>query len=324
MKAITQRSYGAPPDVLRLEDVDAPEPGPGQVLVRVQASSVNPADVFGVLGKPYVLRLMFGLRRPKQHTPGKDVAGTVRAVGAGVTRFAVGDQVYGEVAGGAYAELVVADESLFAARPASLDVTAAAAVPLAGVTALQGMRDAARVRPGQQVLVVGASGGVGTFAVQVATALGAEVTGVCSTRNVELVRSLGAVAVVDYTAEDYTTLPARYDVVFDLVGSRPVMASRRVLEPGGVYVAATGRPGGAVLGPLPFLLRVVLSRLRRGTRAAAFAARSSAADLEELTALIESGQVRPVIDATVELASVAAALDRQATGNPRGKTVVVV
>ena len=324
MKAITQRSYGAPADVLRLEEVDPPEVGPGQVLVRVRASSVNPADWFGTTGTPYLMRLMFGPTRPRQPIPGRDVAGTVEAVGPGVTRFVVGDAVFGELSGGAYAELVVADEKLLAAKPTTLDFAEAAAVPLAGGTALQGMRDAARVRPGQDVLVVGASGGVGTFAVQVATALGARVTGVCSTRNVELVRSLGAVDVVDYTAEDFTSRAPTFDVVFDLIGSRPIMASRRVLKPGGVYVASTGKPGGAVLGPIPFLARVLLSAVRRSTRAVVFAAKPSAADLDELTALIDAGRVRPVIDVRVDLASVAAALERQGAGHARGKTVVVV
>ncbi|RKS05129.1 NADPH:quinone reductase-like Zn-dependent oxidoreductase [Nocardiopsis sp. Huas11] len=324
MKAITQSRYGEPHDVLELRDVDRPEPADHEVLVRVHASSVNPADRFELLGLPYVLRLLFGLARPKAAIRGKDVAGTVEAVGARVTRWRPGTAVFGELSAGAYAEFVVAGEDVLAAAPAGLGLAEAAAVPLAGVTALQGLRDAGGVRPGHRVLVNGASGGVGTFAVQIAKALGAHVTGVCSGPAVDLVTSIGADEVVDYTREDCTRSAARYDVVFDLVGSHPPAAYRRVLHRGGVYVAATGMPGGSLLGPLPFLLRVVLASLRGGPRMKPFAAKPGPDALAALAELIESGRVRPVIDRTYALADAAAALARQGQGHARGKTVVTV
>jgi NADPH:quinone reductase-like Zn-dependent oxidoreductase len=324
MKAIAQSRYGEPHDVLELRDVARPEPGEHEVLVRVRASSVNPADWFELVGRPYVLRLMFGLSRPKAPIRGKDVAGTVESVGAGVTRWRPGAAVFGELAGGAHAEFVVAGEEELAAAPTGLDLAQAAAVPLAGITALQGLRDAAGVRPGQRVLVNGASGGVGTFAVQIATSLGAHVTGVCSGANLDLVTSLGADEVIDYTRDDFTRGGERYDVVFDLVGSHAPTAHRRILRPGGVYVSATGMPGGSLLGPLPFLLRVMLSSLLGGPRMKPFAAKPNPEDLAVLAGMIESGQLRPVIDRTYGLADCAAALARQGEGHARGKTVVTV
>lgn len=324
MKAIVQRRYGSPGEVLEFRDVDRPEPRGGEVLVRVHASSVNAGDWFMLVGRPYVLRPMWGLTRPKHDIPGMDVAGTVEALGPGVTRFSPGDEVYGELRNGAYAEYAVAAEDALAPKPADLGFAEAAAVPVAGVTALQGMRDAGGVRAGHRVLVHGASGGVGTFAVQVAKSLGAHVTGVCSTRNLDLVRSIGADQVVDYTREDFTRGERLYDVILDLVGDRPLAACRRVLRPGGVYVASTGRPGGAALGPLPYIARVALSSLRGGPKMKVFAAKPNAADLDALSRLIETGQVTPVIDRTVSLPQAVDALAHLGEGHARGKSVVTV
>ncbi|MEV2278104.1 NAD(P)-dependent alcohol dehydrogenase [Nocardiopsis sp. NPDC049922] len=324
MRAIVQRGYGAPADVLRLGEVDRPEPGDDGVLLRVHASSVNPADWLRTVGRPYVLRPVFGLPRPKPPIPGRDVAGTVEAVGPRVTRFRPGDEVYGELSGGAYAEYVVAAETALARKPARLDFAEAAAVPLAGLAALQGIRDVGAVRSGHRVLVNGASGGVGTFAVRIAASLGAHVTGVCATHNLDLVRSIGADEVVDYTREDFTRGERSYDVVLDLVGNHPLEAYRRVLDAGGVYVASSGEPGGAFLGPLPYLLGVTLSSLRRGPRMTAFASKPNPDDLAALTRLIDDGGVAPVVDRVLPLARAAEAIADQGAGHRRGKTVLAV
>lgn len=324
MKAVVQRRYGNPRDVLEFRDIDLPEPGDHEVLVRVCGSSVNPADWMQLTGRPYVLRLGFGLRRPRQPVRGKDVAGTVEAVGPKVTRFDPGMEVFGELSGGAYAEYAVAAEDALAPKPASLAFPEAAAVPLAGMTALQGLRDAGGVSPGHRVLVNGASGGVGTFAVQVAKSLGAHVTGVCSTRNLDLVHSIGADDVVDYTREDFTRSGQTYDVIFDLVGNHALSAYRRVLQRDGVYVAATGMPGGDILGPIPYLLRAAFAPRRGGPKMKAFPAKPTPDDLAALAKLIDAGGMRPVVDRTYSLPEVAAALARQGEGHAQGKTVVIV
>ncbi|WP_017597505.1 NAD(P)-dependent alcohol dehydrogenase [Nocardiopsis lucentensis] len=324
MRAIVQRAYGGPADVLEFGEVDRPEPGEDGVLLRVHASSVNPADWLRTVGRPYVLRPVFGLPRPKPPIPGKDVAGTVEAVGPGATRLRPGDEVYGELPGGAYAEYVVAAETALARKPTNLDFAEAAAVPLAGLTALRGIRDAGAVRAGHRVLVNGASGGVGTFAVQIARSLGAHVTGVCGTRNLDLVRSIGADEAVDYTREDFTRGERSYDVILDLVGNHPLKAYRRVLRADGVYVAASGEPGGAVLGPLPYLLGVMVSSLRRRPRMTVLAAKPDPDDLAALTRLIEDGHVAPVVDRVHPLDRAAGALADQGAGHRRGKTVLTV
>lgn len=325
MKAIVQRRYGHPGEVLELRDVERPQPGDKDVLVRVHASSVNPADWMTLVGRPYALRPVFGLTRPRHRIPGKDMAGTVEAVGATVTRFRPGDRVYGELPGGAYAEYAVAAEDAVAPMPATLGFAEAAAVPLAGITALQGMRDAGGVGDGHRVLVNGASGGVGTFAVRIAKSLGAHVTGVCRTRNLDLVRSLGADEVVDYVAADFTLATQPYDVVLDLIGNRPVSAYRRVLAADGVYLAASGMPGGAVLGPLPYISRAALASLRRGRqRVTVLSASSNADDLAALARLIDAGELAPTIDRSFELSQAAVALAHQGEGHARGKTVVTV
>lgn len=330
MKAIVQRRYGDPGDVLELRGIDRPEPGDHEVLVRVHASSVNPADWLELVGRPYVLRPLFGLGRPRRRIRGKDVAGTVEAVGSKVTRLRPGAEVFGELPGGGYAEYAVAAEDALALKPAGLGFPEAAAVPLAGITALQGIRDAGGVKPGHRVLVNGASGGVGTFAVQVAKSLGARVTGVCGSRNLDLVRSIGADEVIDHTRDDFTrdglTRGERpYDVIFDLVGNHALSACRRVLRRDGVYVAATGAPGGALLGPLPYLLRVGLTSLRGGPKMKPFAAKPNPGDLAALAELTGTGEVRPVIGQVYGLADAATALARQGEGRAaHGKTVVTV
>jgi NADPH:quinone reductase-like Zn-dependent oxidoreductase len=316
MKAIVQRAYGTP-DVLALEEIPTPEAKPDEVLVRVEAAALNAGDHFTVRGHPWLVRFFVGFPRPKGHVLGWDLAGRVAEVGANVRRFRPGDEVYG-LGRGALAEFASLPQHRLAAKPANLDAVQAAAVPTAAITALQGLRDAAKVSAGQRVLVNGAAGGVGTFAVQIAKALGAEVTGVCSTRNVELVRSLGADHVVDYTQEDFTRGPRRYDLILDNVGNRPFAACRRVLAPGGVVLPNTGHAGmGYVLAAFA---RSVFVR----QQARPLMVTPKAEDLETLTAWIESGAVRPVVDRTYELADTAAAVAYVGEGHARGKVVVVV
>jgi NADPH:quinone reductase-like Zn-dependent oxidoreductase len=324
MRAIVQRGYGDPGEVLQFHDLARPEPGDHEVLVRVRASSVNPADWMALVGRPYVLRLGFGLARPRQPVRGRDIAGTVEAVGGKATRWSPGAAVYGELPAGGFAEYAVAAEDALAPKPASLGFAESAAVPLAGITALQGLRDVGGIQPGHRVLVNGASGGVGTFAVQIAKALGAHVIGVCSTTSLDLVRSIGADEVVDYTRRDFTQSRQPYDVVFDLVGNHALSAYRRVLHRGGVYVAASGMPGGSILGPLPYLLRVALPSLRSGPKMKPFAAKPNPSDLAALTDLIEAGQLRPAISHTYTFSEIVAALTRQGEGHARGKTVVTI
>ncbi|MGI5179020.1 NAD(P)-dependent alcohol dehydrogenase [Dactylosporangium sp. CA-152071] len=319
MKALVQDAYGPPRDVLRLREADPPEPGPRQVLVRVAAASVNPADVFLSTGRPWLVRLGAGLRRPRRTIPGGDVAGVVEAAGAEVTRFRPGDAVFGRCVG-AFAELAVAAEDDVAAKPAAMSFEAAAAVPLAGTTALQALRDVARVRPGQRVLVVGAGGGIGGFAVQLARHFGAEVTGVCGTASVDRVRSLGAGRVIDHTREDFTAGDDRYDVILDNVAARPLSRVRRVLAPAGVLIPNSGR------GRLAGLDRIVAARLTGlvvRQRMATFIARDSRDDLVTLAGLVEAGALVPPVGATYPLAAAADALAEVAAGHARGKLIVV-
>lgn len=315
MKAIVRESYGSP-DVLDLREVEKPIVTDDDVLVRVHASSVNVADWIFLTGHPWVVRLAAGLFRPKHPTPGCDVAGRVEAVGRNVTRFQPGDEVFGELESGGYAEYALAPENRLARKPSNLTFEQAAAVPLAGITALQGLRDTGRIRAGQRVLINGASGAVGTFAVQVAKSFGAEVTAVCSTRNVEMLRSIGADHVSDYEREDFTRTGERYDLIFDLVASRPLADCRRSLTPGGRYVSSAGR--------LSWLFKVSLVSIFRKQVKAMPMARPTPEDLAVLTELIEAGKVTPVIDRTYELAEVPEALRRQGEGHARGKKVIKV
>jgi NADPH:quinone reductase-like Zn-dependent oxidoreductase len=316
MKAAVIEKYGA----LVVEDVECPEPAAGEVLVRVQASSVNAVDWYGFAGRPYVGRLLMGVRQPKSSRAGSDFAGVVEAIGSGVDRFAPGDEVYG-AQGGAYAEYVVASDAL-AAKPENLSFEEAAAVPVAGLSALQGLRDHGKVQPGQRVLINGASGGVGTFAIQIAKALGAEVHAVCSGPNVEQARSLGAERVFDYTREDFARSGERYDVLFDNAGNRSWAAMRRVLDPTGTVVLVGGPRTKRVLGPLGHILRVKLASKLASRRAVFFIAKPNGDDLTSLRELVEAGQVSPVVEHRYELAEIGDAMRRMGNGHVRGKLVV--
>jgi NADPH:quinone reductase-like Zn-dependent oxidoreductase len=327
MKAIVHRRYGPPHDVLRLEDVDPPEVARDEVRVRVRAAAVNPADWHFVRGEPYIARLQAGLRKPRFGIPGCDIAGEVEAAGAGVTSLAPGDAVFGSTfmrGFGAFAERVAVAAELLDHMPAGLSYEEAAAMPLAAMTALQALRDHGRVEPGSRVVIVGASGGVGTFAVQIARALGAEVTGVCSTRNVELVRSLGADHVVDYTAADWTGGARRYDVVVQAAGAAPATACRRALCAGGTLLQISGDSAGRWVGPVGRMMRGRLLSPFVSQRIASFTVTPNAADLRALRQLVEAGEVRPVIERTWPLSDAAAAIEHQEEGHTRGKIVLTV
>ena len=321
MKAILHERYGRP-DVLELHEVERPVPGDDQVLVRVHASSVNPVEWYGVTG-PYFGRIGNGLRRPKDPTVGADLAGRVEAVGREVTAFRPGDEVFG-VSGGSWAEYACASPARLALKPGDLSFEEAAAVPVAGVTALQALRDKGRVEAGQKVLINGASGGVGTFAVQIAKSLGADVTGVCSTRNVELVRSLGADRVIDYTQEDFTRTGERHDLMLDIAGSRSFLEFRRVLAPGATVVLVGGRMTYRGLGPLPHLLGTSLKSRGRGQKVTFFVAKITTEDLAALGELLEAGEVKPAIDRTYELSEAPEALAYLGEGHARAKIVIAV
>jgi NADPH:quinone reductase-like Zn-dependent oxidoreductase len=328
MKAIVQGRYG-PPEFLELRDVDQPVPAADDVLVRVHAAAVNALDWHVMRGDPYVARLMdrtvFGRHGPRLSIRGRDFAGRVEAVGRNVTRVRPGDEVYGE-ADGTFAEYVCVPADLVEAKPANLTFEQAAAMPLAGNTALMGVRDAGEVRPGQRVLVNGASGGVGTFAVQIAKSLGAEVVGVCSTRNVDLVRSLGADEVVDYTRDDFTRTDRRYDVVFDLVGNRSLTDCRRVLTPTGILVLAGGgvSEGGSFVGPVGLILRAKLVSPFVRHRLRVLVARASRQNLATLRELAESGKLTPAVDRTYPLAAAADAIRYVEAEHARAKVVITV
>jgi NADPH:quinone reductase-like Zn-dependent oxidoreductase len=323
MKAIVIDRYGTA-DVLRLEEVPAPVPGDGEVLVRVRASSVNPYDWHFLTGLPKLFRPVFGFPRPKHRILGADLAGQVEAVGKAVTRFRPGDEVYGVTTAGAYAEYAAVAEAELVPKPAGLTFEQAAAVPMAGHTALQALRDKGRVAPGQRVLINGASGGVGTLAVQIAKSMGAEVTGVCSTANVDLVRSLGADRVIDYTRDDFTACPPRYHLVFDNVGNRSLAAYRRALEPKGIYLASFGQPEHKWLGPIGILARMALLSPFVSQKMITFTSRPTTADLLALTALIEAGSLAPVVDRAYPLAQVPDAFRYLEQWHARGKVVITI
>ena len=323
MKGIVQERFG-PPDVLRLVDTDRPDVGADEVLVRVHAAAVNPADWHILRGDPLVARLMgVGLARPKARVAGIDASGVVEAVGANVRGLRPGEEVLG-FCRGAFAEYARAEADTVVPKPVRLTFEQAAAVPMAGATALRAIRDVGGVRAGHRVLVNGAAGGVGTYAVQIATALGAEVTGVCSTRNVELVRSIGAAHVVDYTTEDFTDGRARYDVILDNVGNRPLRRLRRALTPTGTLVLNGGGSPGRVVGAVGSLLRAVAVNTFVRQRLRPLMARQKRADLLTLTGLIEDGKLTPVLDRTYPLADTAEGLRRVEQGHARGKVVITV
>jgi NADPH:quinone reductase-like Zn-dependent oxidoreductase len=321
MKAIVYREYGSA-DVLRCEAIAKPSPGDDEVLVRIRAAAANPLD-YHLMSGAYLMRLMTGLRKPKPTVPGADLAGEVEEVGRNVTRFQPGDPVFGGVRA-AFAEYVCAPENRLALKPGNLTFEQAAAIPVAGLTALQGLRDKGRVQPGQKVLINGAAGGVGTFAVQVAKVLGAEATGVCSTRNADLVRSLGADHVIDYTRDDFTRSDERYDLIFDCVGNRPLSACRRVLIPKGIFVGVGVRPGGRWAGPLLGLLKVLASSWFVRQKVVFFMASIRADDLIVLKELIEANKVTPVIDRRYTLSEVPEAIRYLKEGHARGKVVITV
>jgi NADPH:quinone reductase-like Zn-dependent oxidoreductase len=297
--------------------------GDDQVLVRVKAASVNPLDWHWMTGTPRFARIMMGIRRPKRSVPGVDVAGIVEAVGKDVTRFRPGDEVFGATVG-SLAEYAVVSEDGLVAKPSNLTFEEAAAVPIAALTALQGLRDWGGMKEGDRVLINGASGGVGTFAVQIAKALGAsEVTGVCSTRNMEAAKELGADRVIDYTREDFTRTGDHYDVVFDGPGNRSLRDLRRILAPGAVHVLIGGPKGGWVQ-PIPFLLKMKVAGMFFDFEAANDTAERKLEDLETLRSWLESGEVRPVIDRNYKLDEVPDALTYQGEFHASGKVVVTV
>ena len=327
MKAVVYDGYGAPSEVMALEDVEVPTAGDGHVLVRVEATSANPADWHLVRGEPRIARLQIGMRRPKERVLGGDVAGVVEAVGGGVTGCAVGDEVVGCPFGngyGGFAEYASVPADLLVPKPAGVSFAEAATVPLAGLTALQGLRDHGRVAAGQHVMIIGASGGVGTLAVQIAKSLGAEVTGVSSTRNLDLVRSLGADHVVDYTAEPVTDRPERYDVVLQVSGQASPRACCRVLTKEGTLVQISGDSEGRWVGPVWRLIAGKLVSPFVPQRIAAFTAKPVRADLEHLVALVEAGRLRPVIDRTYPLAEVPQALEYLELGHTPGKVAITI
>jgi NADPH:quinone reductase-like Zn-dependent oxidoreductase len=322
MQAVVQDEYRDTADVLRLEQVARPEPGPGEVLVRVAAAGVDRGVWHLMAGKPYAARLVFGLRAPKNRVRGSEFAGRVEAIGEGVTAVRPGQQIYG-IGAGSFAEYVLAPEGKVAPAPAGIPLVQAAAVPVSASTALQAVRDHGRVTAGQQVLVIGASGGVGSFAVQIAKAFGAEVTGVGRTDKLDLVRSLGADHVVDHTTDDVTSRAARYDVVLDIGGNTPVRRLRRILTARGTLVIVGGEGKGRWLGIGRQLRAAALSPFV-GQKLGFFVNRGNAADLVVLTGLIESGLVTPAVDRTFPLAEAAAAVTYMAEGRVRGKVVVEV
>ena len=316
MKAVVHERYGSP-DVLEVREVEQPELADDLVLVRVHAASVNPADWYGVSGRPWVARAMTGLRRPKNGSVGTDFAGIVEAAGRDVTHVQPGDEVYG-ARSGALAEYVCVRDAIVR-KPPNVTFEEAAAVPVAAITALQGLRDKGKLEQGQRVLINGASGGVGTFAVQIAKALGAEVTAVCSTGNVEQARALGADQVIDYTQEDFTRGGARYDVLLDVTGTRSWGDYRRVLKPNARHVIVGAPKGTRLLGPLSHVIKLRLGSIGSGRKVSFFVAKLNRADLEVLNELIEAGKVTPAIDRQYDLSEAADAFRYLGEGHAKAK-----
>jgi NADPH:quinone reductase-like Zn-dependent oxidoreductase len=321
MKAIVYEKYG-PPDVLELKEVEKPAPKDDEVLIRVHAASVTFGDLAAVKGEPFMVRLSLGLREPKFKIPGKDLAGRVEAVGAKVKEFKPGDEVFGDISEcgwGAYAEYVAVPESAIVLKPTNISFQQAAAAPESAVVALQGLRDKGHIQPGQKVLIYGASGGIGTFAVQIAKSFGAEVTGVCSTRNLELVRSIGAEHVIDYTKEDFAHNGKRYDLILATAGYRSIFDYQRALSPKGNYVA-TGGSMAQVFQPM--LLGPWLST--GGRKMSNLAMKPNKKDLTFIKELIEAGKVTPVIDKSFPLSELPEALRYYGEGHSRGKVVITM
>jgi NADPH:quinone reductase-like Zn-dependent oxidoreductase len=323
MRAIVYHRYG-PPEVLALEDIETPTPAADEVLIAIRAASVNPYDWHFLRGTPSLIRLFTGIGKPKSPRLGADAAGVVEATGSGVTRFKAGDAVFGTCKG-AFADYACGKESQLALKPANISFEQAASVPIAGLTALQGLRDSAKLQPGQHVLINGAAGGVGTFAVQIARWMGAEVTGVCSARNLELVRSLGADHAIDYSREDFTRSAQRYDVIFDLVGNHSLAAIRRALQPEGTFVACGGGgPDKRSLDLLlPLLQRHIASVFAR-QKLVGVLAKFNPADLAVLGELLESGKVIPVLDRSYPLPEVPDAIRHVEGCHARGKITIAI
>jgi NADPH:quinone reductase-like Zn-dependent oxidoreductase len=324
MKAVVYCEYGSP-DVLKLMDIPKPAPNDNQVLVKVRAASVNPYDWHFIRGTPYIMRLGVGLRKPKVTRIGVDFAGTIEAIGKNVTQFKPGDEVFGGKTG-AFAEYVCVSDKGVALKPANITFEQAGSVDIAGLTALQAVRDKAKAQPGQKILINGASGGVGTFAVQIAKSFGAEVTGVCSTRNLDMVRSLGADHVIDYTKEDFTKSGQRYDVILDNVGNQPLLGFRRALTPKGKYVMIGG--GGTtdqgLLGPLFRPIKAMLLSPFVGQDMSMMMTDPTQKDMMQLADLMQAGRVTPVIDRRYKLNEVPAAIRYLEQGHARGKVVITV
>lgn len=324
MRAAVYSRYG-PPDVIQIKDIPQPVPKDCEVLIKVHAASVNPVDWHLMEGKPALIRSFgLGLLKPKDTRLGRDVAGRVEAVGKGVTQFKAGDEVFG-VCLGAFSEYACASESRLAMKPAKVSFEQAASVGIAALTALQGLRDKGQIQPGQNVLINGASGGVGTFAVQIAKSFGSVVTGVCSTRNVDMVRSIGADRVIDYTQEDFSKAGQKYDLIFDLVANHSLSAFRRMLNPKGAYVGAGIGPGGSITG---FLLRAaviapVMSRFMSQTLVVLMA-KITKEDLTVMRDLMEVGKVTPIVERRYRLSEVAEAIRYLATGHARAKLVITL
>jgi NADPH:quinone reductase-like Zn-dependent oxidoreductase len=323
MKAAVYTRYG-PPEVIRIADVEKPVPKDNEALIKVRAASVNPLDWHFMRGTPYLIRLMAGLRKPKDTRLGVDVAGQVEAVGRNVTQFEPGDAVFGACRG-AFAEYMCASESALVSKPDNVTFEQAASAPIAALTALQGLRDKGHIQPGQKVLINGAAGGVGTFAVQIAKSFGAEVTGVCSTRNVEMVRSIGAARVIDYTREDFTKMGQRYDLLFECVGNCSLSACRRVLNPKGIYVPVGGTSDRWMIGPLArAFATLVLSWFVSQELVKFFLARPNKEDLTVVGEFMATGKVTPVIDRRYTLSDVPEAIRYLEEGHARGKVVITL
>jgi NADPH:quinone reductase-like Zn-dependent oxidoreductase len=323
MKAVVYYKYGSP-DVLKCEEIEKPTAGDNEVLIKVRAASVNPFDWHFMRGTPYLVRIVAGLRKPKITRLGVDVAGQVEAVGRNVTEFKPGDAVFGACRG-AFAEYACTSESALVMKPDNVTFEQAASVPVAAFTALQGLRDKGHLQPGQKVLINGAAGGVGTFAVQIAKSFAAEVTGVCSARNVDMVRSIGADWVIDYTQEDFTKSGQRYDLFFDGVGNHSLFSCRRVLNPKGIYVPFGGPSDRWMIGPLARMLKtLVLSRFVSQNLVIFFLARANKDDLTIVRELMQAGKVTPVIDKRYRLSEVPEAIRYLEEGHARGKVVITL
>jgi len=323
MRAILQETYGSA-DVLRLAEIGRPDIAASEVLVKVRAAGMDRGTWHSMTGLPYLMRIMgFGFRRPKNRVPGLDVAGTVVGVGSAVTRFKPGDEVFG-MSRGSFAEYAAAREDKLAHKPAGLSFELAAAVPISGGTAIQGLRNAGRVEAGQKVLIIGASGGVGTYAVQLAKAFGAEVTGVCSTAKVDLVRSIGADHVIDYTLEDFADGHSRYDLILDLGGNSRLSRLRRALAPKGTLVIVGGEQGSRWTGGFGRQIRAVMLSPFVSQRLTMLASKERHSDVEALSKLIEAGKVAPIIDRTYALPDVPEAIRRLEAGDVRGKVAITI